>query len=137
MEIPYLSQFWEAITSATEGTIEWFESVGNAVAGALGNLLFYPLQAIFDILLAVAYLFTLLWNFLIFLFKPILFLSVFLVNAFLGIFQPVEPEDIFDGVDFSAAIAFFEALPFWSLFVFTITGALWVLLFMKTMKLLK
>lgn len=137
MQIPYLSQFWDAIAAATEGTIEWFESVGNAVAGALGNLLFYPLQAIFDILLAVAYLFNLLWHFLVFLFKPILFLGAFIVNAFLGIFQPVEPEDIFGGVDFTAAIAFFEALPFWSLFVLTITGALWILLFIKTMKSLK
>jgi len=137
MEIPYLGQFWDAITAATEGTVEWFESLGNAVAGALGNLLFYPLQAIFDVLLAIAYLFNLLWLFLSFLFKPILFLGVFLVNAFTGIFEPVAPEDIFGGVDFAPAIAFFEALPLWSLLVFTITGALWVKLFMKTMKSLK
>lgn len=34
----YLSEFWDAITSVGGYTIEWFESVGNAVAGAIGGL---------------------------------------------------------------------------------------------------
>lgn len=34
----YLSEFWNAITAVGGYTIEWFQSVGNAVAGAIGGL---------------------------------------------------------------------------------------------------
>jgi hypothetical protein len=44
----YLSEFWDSITEATSGTIEFFQSIGNAVAGAIGNIFLTPLKVIFD-----------------------------------------------------------------------------------------
>jgi len=34
----YLSEFWNAITQVGDYTVGWFQSVGNAVAGAIGGL---------------------------------------------------------------------------------------------------
>ena len=34
----YLAEFWNAITQVGDYTVEWFQSIGNAVAGAIGGL---------------------------------------------------------------------------------------------------
>lgn len=34
----YLSEFWNEITQVGDYTVAWFQSVGNAVAGAIGGL---------------------------------------------------------------------------------------------------
>lgn len=54
----YLLEFWNAITAVGDYPIEWFKSVGNAVAGAIGGIfedlthhfydVFYCFQWIFD-----------------------------------------------------------------------------------------
>ena len=67
----YLSQFWEAVVGVGEYTIEFFQSIGNAVAGALGGLFDNTFHLISDI--------GLIFN----------WFSTQLKDIFLGILQPV------------------------------------------------
>jgi hypothetical protein len=46
----YLSEFWDAITEVGGYTVEWFESVGNAVAGAIGGLFENLIHHIYDLI---------------------------------------------------------------------------------------
>ena len=51
----YLSQFWDAVAEVVIGgttyTIAWFESIGNAVAGAIGGLFDDLIHHIYDVFL--------------------------------------------------------------------------------------
>jgi len=67
----YLSQFWEAVVDVGEYTIEFFQSIGNAVAGAIGGLFDNTFHLISDI--------GLIFN----------WFSTQLKDIFLGILQPV------------------------------------------------
>lgn len=49
----YLSEFWNAITAVGDYSIEWFESVGNAVAGAIGGLFENLTHHIFDVFYSI------------------------------------------------------------------------------------
>jgi len=53
----YLAEFWDSIAAATEGTVEWFQSLGNAVAGAMGSLLTFLLQPFLDLVMVFTYYF--------------------------------------------------------------------------------
>jgi hypothetical protein len=44
----YLGEFWNAITGIGEYTIEWFQNIGNAVAGAIGGLFESLTHLIYD-----------------------------------------------------------------------------------------
>ena len=45
----YLVEFWDAIIQVGDYTIEWFEQIGNAVAGAIGGLFEDLIHHIYDI----------------------------------------------------------------------------------------
>jgi len=51
----YLGQYWDKVTSATADTAAWFKSVGNAVAGAVGQVIYKIFQPLLDILLIIGY----------------------------------------------------------------------------------
>lgn len=83
----YLVEFWEAITSVGEYTIEFFQNIGKAVAGALGNLFEFIIHHITDVFVFGAWIFESLNTFLANLFTPIRyvysFLKAFVDEAFL------------------------------------------------------
>lgn len=133
--IGFLSEFWNAITAATEGTIEWFQSVGNAVAGAIGNLLFYPLQAIIDFGLAWAYLLDRLFNIINYLILPFFYMFDFLAAFVAGAFEPQEVDLLITNSD--NLQTFFNSLPLFSEIIGLITAGLWVLIIVKTLNALK
>ena len=45
----YLGEFWNAITGIGDYTIQWFQNIGNAVAGAVGSLFEDLIHHIYDI----------------------------------------------------------------------------------------
>lgn len=45
----YLNEFWNAIIQVGDYTIEWFEQIGNAVAGAIGGLFEDLIHHIYDV----------------------------------------------------------------------------------------
>jgi len=53
MDFGYLTEFWNAITAETADTVAWFQSLGNAVGGAVGSVvlaIFHPLMDIIFLL---------------------------------------------------------------------------------------
>lgn len=61
MSFGFLTEFWDSIAevviSGGTYTVDWFKSLGNAVAGAVGNIFIIPLKAIVEFGLAIAYIF--------------------------------------------------------------------------------
>lgn len=51
----YISWFWGKVVGATADTAEWFKSLGNAVAGALGAFLLPIFQVFIDVIIVVQY----------------------------------------------------------------------------------
>lgn len=133
--IGFLDEFWNSITSATEGTVEWFQSLGNAVAGALGNLLFYPLRAIVDFGLAIAYLFSQLYQIILYILAPFLFFINYLEGLFVAW---LTPQTLAAPVLFNAEIiAVIKAIPMVSTFFIIVLACFWFVVFNKTLHTLK
>jgi len=117
----YLSEFWSSITQvvieAGTYTIDWFQSVGNAVAGAIGGLFEDLIHHFYDIFYAVQWLLDGLQNFFSIIFSPVVwtlnFGKGFITSAFSS------PEElgleIGDVGEISGSVfAFFSAIPYFN-----------------------
>lgn len=122
----YLSEFWDAITEVGGYSVEWFQNIGNAVAGAIGSIfqdlthhfydIFYVVQWFLDNLgsmLSTAFL-PLTW---VFNFVKGFFVSASMSLAELEIEVPESMNLISDNV-----IAVFEIVPYFNLLLTAIAG---------------
>lgn len=73
----YLSEFWDAITEVGDYTIEWFESVGNAVAGAIGGLFENLVHHLYDFFYLIWWLADSLKELIGILLKPLIWIFQF------------------------------------------------------------
>lgn len=67
----YLGEFWNAITQVGDYTIAWFQSVGNAVAGAVGALFEDLIHHFYDIFYVVWWFLDALQNLFTIIFRPL------------------------------------------------------------------
>jgi len=118
----YLSQFWNQISDASANTVAWFQSVGNAVAGALGYIILTPLQAVVDFGLALSWIFSNLINIIVNFLSPLKFLAVFFsqfLNSILSISNDPQTGFVFD----SNALAIITGIiPLWSVLSSVLAG---------------
>lgn len=109
----YLSAFWNSVAGATADTADWFKSLGNAVAGALGNLYIFLFQPIIDVILLLSYVLMLLkavlLNFLSLPFWVYNFFLYFINN--IAAYTPHNPWD-------SGVIYFLTSFPLWNVIGF-------------------
>lgn len=112
----WLSEFWDAINgvalNAWDFTVEWFQNVGNAVAGAIGGLFEYVIHYVNDAFVITGWLFYALKEFFLSLFLPlncfVNFLKGFIASA---IKTPIVPENVYT---FSGAtMSIFQSIPLW------------------------
>lgn len=110
----FLSEFWDSISSVADYPVEFFENIGKAVAGAIGNFFDFALHIINDIPILIGWITSNLWT----LITPILnlfnfvitFIKKFFIFAFkTGNFEnfwniPPEIKDIF------------ACIPYWNYF---------------------
>lgn len=127
----YLTEFWNAITEVIEYPVAWFQSVGNAVAGAIGGLfedlthhfydIFYILQWFLENL---GEMFSMAFTPLIWIFNFIrgFFVSASMTLTELGIEIP-EFTLLTDNVK-----AFFELVPYFNLLLTAIAGCFGILI---------
>lgn len=77
----YLSEFWNSITDVVVGgatyTIAFFESIGNAVAGAVGSLFDDLIHHIYDVFLFFSWLLDNLKNLFSIIFTPLYWIFSF------------------------------------------------------------
>jgi len=82
----YLSQFWDSITSVGDYTVEWFQNVGNAIAGAIGGMFDFLLHNVSDFFVFLGWFFSNVGGIFTATIQPVQyvfnFLKSFLNNAF-------------------------------------------------------
>lgn len=112
----YLQQFWEAIVGVGEYTIEFFESIGNAVAGAVGGLFDFVNHSISDVFIFGGWLFSNLRIIFENLFLPIRFTYNFLKSFVAMAFSsPTGSSNVIWSFG-DEIIAVFESIPHWATF---------------------
>lgn len=131
--IPYLSQFWDSITSATADSVEWFQSLGNAVAGAMGNILLYPLQVMVDFGLAIVYFVSQVWSLISIFFAPFWFVVAWATAVVNAATQTYQTSPLFSEVTADVS-NFFNSLPYWSALTSVIAAGIWFAVFYSTLK---
>lgn len=111
----YLTEFWNAITGVGEYAIEWFQGVGNAVAGAIGGLFHFINHSITDIFVLFGWLFSNFRDFFIGILLPIryvyTFLKEFINTAVISPTTSAEALWQFPG----NVMDFFNAIPLWNI----------------------
>jgi hypothetical protein len=138
----YLTEFWNSVSSSTlnawEYTQDWFYNIGNAVAGAVGNLFDFIIHYFNDFLCFINYLAHSLAFILGQILFPIKYIFAFSSNFFSNVLSPpIEPEEL---TGFSTTtVSFLTSLPYWNIIMITLTiiilfvGAMGILkLFLKT-----
>jgi len=120
----YLSQFWNSVTSATTDTVAWFQSVGNAVAGALGNLVLIPFRGLFEVILALGWTIVQIVHLVGVIFSPIVFLGIYLYKVSVSFFFTPVTTNLFT-LD-TSVMTFITAFPLMAIMFVVLTGLLYV-----------
>lgn len=134
----YLGEFWDSVASSTinawEYTADWFQNIGNAVAGALGNLFEFINHSLSDAFVFLGWLFENLSFIFAQLLAPVKYIfefsQSFVSQAFL---PPATTTEIWNFN--TSTIAVFEAIPFWSEFSVVLGIAILVIFGIAILKL--
>jgi hypothetical protein len=121
----YLNEFWNAISGVGDYTIEFFQSIGNAVAGAVGGLFEDLTHHIFDVFYFFGWLFDNLGILFGIIFKPLTWIFNFAKGFTTSAFATPESLNIQLGAigHFSENVmAFFNVIPHFNL-IFAGVGA--------------
>lgn len=119
----YLSNFWDSVTESiatTTGSIiqypvSFFQSIGNAVAGAVGDLFDTFFHSFSDIFIFLTWSFSVFGNILAHLAFPITFIYNFFKGVFFYAFTAPSAPDI--PYTFSTTtISVLQAIPYWDSF---------------------
>jgi len=112
----FLSEFWDAISEKTieawHFTADWFQQIGLAVAGAIGNFFDYLIHSTSDFFVFISWIFTSIKELISAVLLPISyivnFLSGFISSATK---EPVSPEASYT---FSTStMSIFQSIPYW------------------------
>jgi len=123
----YLTEFWGAIQGVGDYTIEFFQQIGNAVAGAIGGLFEDLIHHIYDIFYIAEWFLDNLSEMFSIAFKPLTWIFNFVRGFFLSATSTAEelmielPElYVFTG----NVKEVFEVFPYFNLLITGIGGAL-------------
>jgi len=111
----YLAEFWDNVSGSTidawEFTETWFQNVGNAVAGAVGNLFYFALRSINDFVVLIGWFFELIKTFFQFISTPFIWVIHIISSFFSNVGLP--PTD-FPYTWNTDVLSVFQAIPYWS-----------------------
>lgn len=140
----YLSEFWNSISSSTvsagEYTIGWFESVGNAVAGAIGGLFEDLTHHIYDIFYLIRWFLDGLTDLFSVIISPLTWGYNFTRGLFASAFQSAEDLGLETGEieELGSNVStFFETMPYAEyifLGVSAMLGIVFLVFIIKTLK---
>ncbi|HUW46418.1 MAG TPA: hypothetical protein VMW50_11570 [Dehalococcoidia bacterium] len=126
----YLAEFWEEIVQVGDYTIEWFQSIGNAVAGAIGGLFSELIHYIYDCFYLVWWLFDSLKDLFAIFFTPFTWIFNLGKGFFSVAFKTAEELglEIGEVAGFDDSVfAFFDAFPYFNYILAGVGGALAIL----------
>lgn len=123
----YLDQFWNAITQVGDYTIEWFQNIGNAVAGAIGGMFDWLIHYVSDFFIFLGWIFSILKELILAFLSPVSYifnlLKSFTISAF------ISPQTPPVSYTFSSEImGVFNTIPYWSVLCSLIGIAILVIL---------
>lgn len=129
----FLGEFWNAITSVGDYTIEFFENIGKAVAGAIGSMFEFLIHHASDFIVFISWVFDNLWGLIAHILQPIKFVFHFLKKFFISVFNPGnDPEQIWAFSD--EVIEVFDAIPYWDYFSVGVGAVLLLFIAFKVIK---
>lgn len=107
----YLSEFWDAITEVGGTTIEWFQSLGNAVAGAIGQLFYSTLHYLNDTWVFLGWIFSVIGQVVSLFLLPLNWVFNFLKGLLGQVFTaPTDFSYSWSG----DVLAVFAHIPYWT-----------------------
>jgi len=121
----YLSEFWDAITGVGDYTIAWFQSVGNAVAGAIGGLFEDLTHHFYDIFYIAQWFLDNLGEMLGVAFTPLTWIFNFVKGFFVSASMSLEELGIeLPEIDLvsSNVLSALETIPYFNLLLTAIAG---------------
>lgn len=110
----YLTTFWERIVAVGDYSVQWFQNIGNAVAGALGlffDFIFHNLNDVFVILGWVANYLKIIFTSLL---APLNYFFVFLKSFFSNALSTPATNELAFSLPSNIA-EFFSSIPNWSI----------------------
>lgn len=123
----YLTEFWDAIIQVGDYTIEWFEQIGNAVAGAIGGLFENLIHHIYDVFYIAEWFLDNLAEMFSIAFRPLSWIFNFVRGFFLSATMTIEelgielPELSVYAGDVQEV---FENFPYFNLLITAVGGCL-------------
>jgi hypothetical protein len=117
----YLTEFWDAITDSVVGgityTIEWFQMIGNAVAGAIGSLFDDLIHHFYDVFLLFSWFYDNLSNMFSIVFTPLFWIFNFTKGFLTSATSTLEELNIqLEEVELytTNVASFFDAIPYFN-----------------------
>lgn len=124
----YLSQFWDQVSSVIvtsgEYTVAWFQSLGNAVAGAVGSVFDGVFHVLLDIMFSVSYVVDIFMKFFRALIKPIDYFVNYLWSGLSSLFAPLDYDPELTNLLPVEIADLFNNIPYWSFFTWTLGAVL-------------
>jgi len=133
----YLSEFWNAITEVGDYTVAWFQSVGNAVAGAIGGLFEDLTHHFYDIFYIVQWFLENLGNMLSVAFTPLIWIFNFIKGFFVSATSSLEDLGLeIEEMDLMTdnLQTFFDSVPYFDLIMTGVAGILGIFVIMFIVK---
>lgn len=135
----YLSQFWDAITGVVVDagiySIEWFQNIGNAVAGAIGGMFSWLIHYFNDFFIFTGWIFSILKELILVFTLPIFFIFNFLKAFTISAFS----SPITAGASYSfnpETMAVFESIPYWTTIVGVLSFAVLIVIGVAILKII-
>lgn len=133
MDWGYLSEFWDKIAVVGEYTVEWFQGIGNAVAGAIGALFEDLIHHIYDVFYIAQYLIDNLVELFEVVFIPLIWVFNLIKGFFISAFaDPVEPG--IDWVFSDEILSVFQVIPYWDIFTFALGAGISIIVLVFILK---
>lgn len=126
MILEYFTQLWNKITAVAEYPIEFFQSIGDAVGGAIGGFFTELIHVINDLGIFFLYLFQVAKSVFLIIINPLIYLVTliytFIINLFEFEFTYEQPIEISQ-----TAQDILEMIPYWST-LSSVIGAIFLFL---------
>ena len=124
--------FLDLITPATEFSVEFFESIGQAVAGYLGGFFEPIFHSLLDFFISLIYFGQYVFAILASLFAPVLYVFNFLKGL---VYEVTSPVVYNNSIEFSAnVLALYDSVPMFSDLMIVLGG---ILILMSVIALIK